>query len=93
VREPVSKLKALYTVQSTFEERGLGIRVNRVAVTERASGKLLAEAHSATYHGGPLSMLLVLYGMSDCPSVHPQQGSRQFNVYSHLARDTLLGAR
>jgi hypothetical protein len=93
VREPVSELKALYTVQSTFEERSPGIHINRVAVTERASGKLLAQAHSVTYHGGPLSLLLVLYGMSDCPDVRTQQGSRQFNAYYHLARDTLLGAQ
>jgi len=93
VRESVSELTAPYTVQSTFEKRSLGIQVNRVAVTERASGKLLAEAHSVTYHGGPLSLLLVLYGLSSCPSVHTQQGSRQFNAYYHLARDTLLGAK
>lgn len=93
VREPVSELKALYTVQSTFEERSPGLQVNRVVVTERASGKLLAEAHSVTYHGGPLSLLLGLYGLSSCPSVHTQQGSRQFNAYYHLARDTLLGEK
>jgi hypothetical protein len=31
--------------------------------------------------------------MSDCPDVRTQQGSRQFNAYYHLARDTLLGAQ
>jgi len=93
VRETVSELTARYTVQSMHEKRSLGIVVDRVAVTERVSGKLLAQAHSVTYHGGPLSLLLVLYGMSDCPDVRTQQGSRQFNVYYHLARDTLLGAQ
>jgi hypothetical protein len=75
VREPVSELKARYTVQSRFEERSPGVQINRVAVTERASGKLLAEAHSVTYHGGPLSLLLVLYGMSSCPEPRTQQAA------------------
>ncbi|OGI47827.1 MAG: hypothetical protein A2151_01330 [Candidatus Muproteobacteria bacterium RBG_16_65_34] len=93
VRESVSELKALYTVQSTFDEREQGILVSRTAVTERASGKLLAEAHSVTYHGGPLGLLLGVHGLNTCPWPVTQQGSRQFDTYYHLARDTLLGTK
>jgi hypothetical protein len=95
VRESVSELKAFYTVQSTFDAKnqGIGIDVNRMAIMERASGKLLAEAYSINYHGGPLGILLGVYGLSSCPSPITQQGSRQFNTYYHLARDTLLGAK
>lgn len=87
--EPVAEPRARHTVKSGTEVRGNGIHVSRTAVSERASGRLLAEAHSVTYHGGPLGMVLGVYGLSHCPNPVTAEGSRQFNLYYHLVREVL----
>jgi hypothetical protein len=90
VREPAPSLRARHTVKSNVDVRDRGIHVARTEITERASGRLLAEAHSVTYHGGPLGFLLGVYGLSQCPDPRHAQGSRQFDTYYHLARKVLL---
>lgn len=89
VSEPVSVLQARHTVRSGVDVRPDGIHVARTAISERDSGRLLAEAHSVTYHGGPLGLALGVYGMSHCPNPITPEGSRQFNLYYHLVREVL----
>lgn len=89
VREPAPDLWARYAVTSTLEVRARGIHVARTAITDRADGRLLAQAHSLTYHGGPLGMLLGVYGLSQCPDPRSPEGSRRFDTYYHLARRVL----
>ncbi|MBL8502568.1 MAG: hypothetical protein JNL78_03945 [Rhodocyclaceae bacterium] len=89
VNEPVSVLQARHTVKSGVEVRPDGIHVARTAITEREGGRLLAEAHSVTYHGGPLGMVLGVHGMSHCPNPITPEGSRQFDLYYHLVREVL----
>lgn len=87
--EPVPEPQARYVVKSTTEVRPGAIHVSRTAISDRASARLMAEAHSVTYHGGPLGMLLGVYGMSHCPNPITPEGSRQFNLYYHLVREVL----
>lgn len=87
--EPVTELQSLHVVKSATEVRDRTIHVSRTAISERESGRLLAEAHSVIYHGGPLGIVLGVYGMSHCPNPITPEGSRQFNLYYHLVREVL----
>jgi hypothetical protein len=89
VIEPVIELQARHVVKSDTEVRGNTIHVSRTAISERQSGRLLAEAHSVTYHGGPLGMVLGAYGLSICPDPVTTEGRRQFDLYYHLVREVL----
>jgi hypothetical protein len=89
VSEPADELRARHAVKSGVEVRPDGIHVARTAITERDSGRLLAEAHSVIYHGGPLGVVLGVYGLSNCPNPITAEGSRQFNLYYHLVREVL----
>jgi hypothetical protein len=89
VTEPVAELQSRYAVKSGTEVRERTIHVSRTEITERASGLLLAEAHSVIHHGGPLGIVLGVYGMSNCPNPITPEGSRQFNLYYHLPREVL----
>lgn len=82
-------LTALYVVRSGVDVRANGIHVARTEIAERASGKILAEAHSVVYHGGPLGLFLGVYGLANCPNPITAEGSRQFNSYYHLVREVL----
>ncbi|MBI4988163.1 MAG: hypothetical protein HZC23_05005 [Rhodocyclales bacterium] len=87
--EPVTELQSRHVVKSATEVRDRTIHVSRTAISERESGRLLAEAHSVIYHGGPLRIVLGVYGMSNCPNPITPEGSRQFNLYYHLVREVL----
>ena len=89
VIEPVIELQARHVVKSDTEVRSDTNHVSRTAISERQSGRLLAEAHSVIYHGGPLGVVLGVYGMSHCPNPSTAEGRRQFNLYYHLVREVL----
>jgi hypothetical protein len=89
VREPAPELRARHVVKSGVDVRERGIHVARTEITDREDGRLLAEAHSVTYHGGPLGFLLGVYGLSQCPDPRTAEGSRQFDTYYHIARRVL----
>lgn len=93
VTDPVPALTALYVVRSGVDVRANGIHVARSEIAERVSGKILAEAHSVVYHGGPLGLLLGVYGLASCPNPITAEGSRQFNTYYHLVRVVLGGGQ
>jgi hypothetical protein len=89
VIEPISEPQARHVVKSETEVRSNTIHVSRITISERRGGRLLAEAHSVTYHGGPLGMVLGVYGLSHCPNPVTEEGRRQFNLYYHLVREVL----
>ncbi len=91
VTDPIPALTAAHVVRSGVEVRAQTIHVARTEIAERASGKILAEAHSVIYHGGPLGLFLGAYGLANCPSPITAEGSRQFNTYYHLVREVLGG--
>lgn len=90
--DPIPALSAAYLVRSGVDVRSGGINVARTEIIERASGRLLAEAHSVNYRGGPLGLLLGVYGSAHCPDPITTDGNRQFKGYYHLVRDVLGGA-
>jgi len=92
VTDRLPQVTAAYIVRSDVDVRAHGIHVARTEITERATGKLLAEAHSVTYHGGPLGLVLGVYGLANCPNPISAEGSRQFDAYYHLVRDVLNGS-
>lgn len=89
VTEPIPALTATHVVRSGVEVRTKGIRVARTEISERISGKILAEAHSVIYQGGPLGLFFGVYGTSHCPDPATVKGGRQFNGYYHLTREVL----
>ncbi len=89
--DQIPALAATHRVRSGVEQRPRGINVARTEITERASGKLLAEAHSLTYHGGPLGLFLGTLGFRHCPDPVSAEGNRQFKGYYHLVREVLGG--
>lgn len=91
VSDSLPELTASHAVRSVLEVRSSSIHVARTEITERVTGKLLAEAHSVTYHGGLLGFILGIYGSGNCPNPASAQGSRQFRAYYHLAREVLGG--
>ena len=92
VIEKIEDVTARYRLASLHEERAYGIKHHRTVIGEISSGRALAESDSLTYMGGPLGMFLGIYGMSTCPSPITPEGSRQFNLGYHLAREVLGGA-
>lgn len=89
VIEPIAEPRARHVVKSTTEVRDNTIHVSRTTISDRQSGRLLAEAHSVIYHGGPLGLVLGVYGLSNCPNPVTPEGSRQFDLYYHLVREVL----
>ena len=91
VSDPQPELTATHKVRGNVDVRANSIHVARTEITERASGKLLAEAHSVIYHGGPLGFFLGVYALASCPDPATTDGSRQFKTYYHLVREVLGG--
>ena len=89
--DPIPALTATHMVRSGVEQRPRGINVARTEIIERASGKVLAEAHSITYRGGPLGLFLGMFGTGHCPNPVFAEGNRQFKSYYYLAREVLGG--
>ncbi len=89
--DAIPALTATYVVSSGVEVRANSIHVARTEIAERVSGKILAEAHSVIFHGGPLGLFIGVYGFASCPHPITAEGSRQFNTYYHLVREVLGG--
>jgi hypothetical protein len=87
--EQIDSITAAITVASVDSSVGPYIRINRVVITERRTGRELATAARANFSGGPARIVLGVYGASDCPSVRTASGSEAFDLYYHLARATL----
>ena len=91
VNDPIPALTASHVVRSSLEQHAHGIHVARTEIAERATGKILAAAHSVVYHGGPLGLFLGVYGSANCPNPITAAGSRRFDTYYHLVREVLGG--
>ena len=53
-------------------------------VYEIETKRELARAASINYRGGPLSLFLGTYGISSCPDIVSEEGSRQFRTFYNL---------
>lgn len=83
-QEEVTTLRSRYGVRETLEELAYGILITEKTVYEIASGRELARAAHIVYEGGPLALLLGVYGMSSCPDIRSEQGSRDFQTFYDL---------
>lgn len=87
--EEIDEPTATHGLESTHESRPGGVSVSRQVIRERASGRVLAEAASARFDGGPAKWVLGAWGSAHCPNPVTAEGSRRFQATYQLARDTL----
>lgn len=70
------------------EERSVmfwGVGMTKKIVYELKSNRVLAEAASVDYHGGPLFLFFGVYGLSSCPDVRDvDRGAKDFSTYHNL---------
>ncbi len=88
---PMDQPSADYLVDDEHAVLSHGISIHRKRIVERASGRELARAASAVYHGGAAAWLLGAHGLSSCPDIRSRAGSRDFDTYYHL-ETRVLGA-
>ena len=82
---PISR----YAASHTTRVLGNTLTLSEKRVFELATNGELAHAGSVTYHGGPLSLVLGVYGMSHCPNPLHAIGRQQFDDYYYLERKVL----
>jgi len=82
--EEATELRSRFGVRQTTETVDGGGVMTRKVIYERSTGRELARAASLVYEGGPLSLLLGVYGMSSCPDPRTPEGSRNFQTYYNL---------
>jgi hypothetical protein len=83
-QEEVATLKSRYGVREELAELAHGTVMTEKTVYEMATKRELARAASIVYDGGPLALLLGVHGMSSCPDVRSEQGSRDFQTFYDL---------
>lgn len=79
------------SVSSTHQELPGDLSLSLKRISVRASGEELAHAGSAIYHGGPLSLLLGVYGVAHCPDPRSAEGGKFFDDYYYLERKVMRG--
>jgi hypothetical protein len=86
VREvAVNELLSRYGLREERSEKLWGVGMTRKIVYELKSNRVLAEAASVDYFGGPLFMFLGVYGLSQCPDVRDEdRGAKDFETYFNL---------
>ena len=87
--QEVTALNSVYGVRKDFSELAYGITMTRKLVYEIETARELAKAAQINYRGGPLSIFLSVYGMSSCPDIFSEEGSRQFRTFYDLETITL----
>jgi len=86
IDEPMSR----YEVEEILTQNG-GITISRKRIRERASGQEIGRAAHILHSGGRLSLLLGTWGMSSCPDIRTEQGSRDFRLYYDFVKVVLRG--
>ncbi len=82
--EPVPRISSAYGVRETFSQLPGSITMTEKVVYEIETDRELARAASIVYQGGPLSLFLGAYGMSSCPDILSEEGSRHFRTFYEL---------
>ena len=89
VATEVPAISSRYAASDTMQVLDRSLTLTQKRVFERESGRELARAGSVIYHGGPLGVVLGVYGMSHCPDPGSDVGGRQFDDYYYLERKVL----
>jgi hypothetical protein len=79
------------SVSVTFEKLPHGLSLSLKRITVRATGEEIARAGSVSYDGGPLSIILGVYGTCHCPNPITAKGSKYFEDYYYLERKVMRG--
>ena len=90
-KEEITELTSRYGFEQKFSQLPSGITMTEKRVFEVGTNRELARASNITYHGGPLSLFLGSYGMSSCPDIISEQGSRHFRTFYDLEKIVLGG--
>jgi len=85
ITEPASQ----YGIRDDLKLLPLGINLSQKTAYEMTSGKEFAQASNILYSGGPLSIFMGVYAMSNCPDIISEQGSKDFNTYYHFEMEIL----
>lgn len=83
-QQPVSNLLSRYGLRVEYSRMSWGVGMTRKIVYELESNRVLAEAASVDYHGGPLWMFFGVYGLSSCPGEDTDRGTEDFRTYYNL---------
>ena len=82
--QPIPTISAVYGVRETFSELSGSLTMTEKVIYEIATERELARAASINYHGGPLSIFLGTSGMTSCPDILSEEGSRHFGTFYEL---------
>jgi hypothetical protein len=88
----VDAISASVAVTATHERLGPWTSAQRVTITDRLTGQVLATGAQAHFNGGRAYWLLGAWGSGWCPNPASSDGSIEFNRFYHLARLTLRPA-
>jgi len=82
--DQVPVISSTFGFRETFSELPSGITTTEKVIDEIATERERARAARITYHGGPLSLVLGSYGISSCPDILSEEGSRHFTTFCDL---------
>ena len=88
----VDAISASVAVTATHVRLSPWTSAQRVTITNRLTGQVLATAAQAHFNGGRAYWLLGAWGSGSCPDPASSDGSIEFNRFYHLARLTLRPA-
>ena len=88
----VDAISASVAVTATHERLSPWTSAQRVTITDRLTGQVLATAAQAHFNGGRAYWLLGSWGSGSCPDPATSEGSMEFKRFYHLARLTLRPA-
>lgn len=86
IDEPASE----YGVRDDLKLLASGINMSQKTAYELKSGKDFARASTVLYSGGPLSLFMGVYAMSNCPDIRSEKGSKDFDTYYNFEKEVLL---
>ena len=88
--EEISETISQYGIRDDLKFLPLGINLSQKTAYEMESGKGFAQASTILYSGGPLSIFMGVYAMSNCPDIVSEKGSIDFNTYYNFEKEILL---
>ena len=84
----IDQISAEYMVRANFKVERLW-NTTETEIVNRKTGEKMAWANNSTFVGGTARWVLGVYGTASCPDPRSTEGSREFDEFYHLARNTL----
>ena len=89
--EETSQLQSIFGVRKAYALLDDGVSMSEKRIYELATDIELAHAAEYVYHGGPFAIFLGTLGMSSCPDILTEQGSKDFKIFYDLEKIVLQG--